>query len=205
MISLGFRRVAAIGAVCVAATAEAQVPERATFYLVAGSDTLVVERMTRLPNRLQLELVDAKRFGRVALTADLATSGLVTTVDARFFKSDRDTTPIQQTTVRFDADSVAFQSGGATNWLHIGKNAIPNVNPSAALLEQLLIRARTFSSQKVDLSFIYLPAGPEVPVVVGWNGTDSAVVRFAGVEMRLAACWAAPSHHRAFASSGAPE
>jgi dipeptidyl aminopeptidase/acylaminoacyl peptidase len=60
------------------------------------------------------------------------------------------------------------------------------VNPSAALLEQLLIRAKTFTTPKVDLSFIYLPAGPEVPVAVGWNGTDSAVVRFAGVEMRLA-------------------
>src|SRR4051812_46498447 len=82
----------------------AQVAEVATFYLASGNDTLVMERATRLPNRLTLDLVDTKRLGRVMLSADLATSGLVTAVDARFFASDRDTAPVQHTKARFDGD-----------------------------------------------------------------------------------------------------
>src|SRR5207237_4727769 len=35
------------------------------------------------------------------------------------------------------------------------------------------------------MSFIYLPAGPEVPAKVTWKGSDSALVQFAGVTIRL--------------------
>jgi uncharacterized protein len=177
---------ATVCAVVLATRAAAQVPEKATFYLVAGHDTLVVERMTRLPNRLQLELFDTRRLGRSTITANLATSGLVTDADASFFTS-RDTVPIQRTTIRFSGDSVGFETAAVTRWLHVGKDAIPTVNPSASLLEQLLIRAKNMGSAgKQDLSYIYLPAGPEVPVSVAWVGTDSAVIHYAGVEMRVA-------------------
>src|ERR1041385_5712560 len=93
-----------------AGMASAQVPERATFYLVLGNDTLAVERMTRLPNRLQAQLYDTKRLGRVELDAALLLSGLVSSVEASFYKSDRDTAPLQRTTVRFAGDSVDRKS-----------------------------------------------------------------------------------------------
>ena len=169
-----------------AAIAAAQVLESATFYLVVNNDTVVVERMTRLPNRLQFQLYDTKRLGKVDLIAELLPSALVGNVDVSFFKADRDTVPIQQTTVRFGGDSAGFQGGGATNWLHIGKNAIPTVNPSSSLLEQMLIRAKAMGGPSAALSFFYLPKGPEVPTTVTWNGADSAVVQFAGVAIRVA-------------------
>jgi uncharacterized protein len=182
-----FSPAVAAALVSLSATAHAQAAETATFYLVARNDTLVIERMTRWPNRVQLELIDTRRFGRATISANLATSGLVTDADASFFTSDRDTVPTQRTTVRFSGDSVGFQSGGPPKWLHVGANAIPTVNPSSTLLEQLLIRAKNLGAERtVELSYIYLPAGPDVPVAVAWLGDDSAVVHYAGVEMRLA-------------------
>jgi dienelactone hydrolase len=171
------------------AAAAAQVPETATFYVVTGNDTLIVERMTRLPNRLQFQLFDTKRFGRVALTAELLPSALVSGVDVSFFKSALDSTPLQHTLVRFIADSAGFLSDGNTNWLHIGKNAIPYVNGASSLLEQLLIRAKSFDGASGGMTFLVLPGGPEVPVTVAWKRTDSAVVLLAGVTMRL---WVSP-------------
>src|SRR5438552_12773124 len=94
------------------AVAGGQVPEAATFYLVAGTDTLVVERMTRLPNRVQFQLFDMKRLGKVDLTAEVLPSAQISTVDVSFFTATRDTIPMQHSVVRFVGDSVGFQSGG---------------------------------------------------------------------------------------------
>lgn len=168
-----------------AVLAAAQLPEAATFYLTVGTDTLIIERMTRLPNRLQFQLFDMKRTGKVDLTAELLPSGQVGNVDVSFFTSMRDTAPLRRTAVRTVGDSVSLQTGGVTTWLHANKNAIPNVNPSSALLEQMLIRAKAMGGPSADLSFIYLPVGPEVPATVTWQGADSALVQFAGVTMRL--------------------
>ena len=141
----------------------AQVPEAATFYLIVGNDTLVVERMTRLPNRLHFQLFDTKRLGKVDLTAELLPSALVSSVDVSFFKSERDTVPLQHTLVRLIGDSAGFVNDGVTTWLHVGKNAIPNVNPSASLLEQMLIRAKAIGGARAEMSFIYLPGGSGSP------------------------------------------
>ena len=168
------------------AIAAAQVTEAATFYLVVNADTAVVERMTRLPNHLQFQLYDAKRFGKVDFSAELLSSGLANVVDISFFKSDRDSMPLQHTLVRFVGDSAGFETAGAVHWVHVGKNAIPNVNPSSSLLEQMLIRAKAMGGLAASLSYLYLPQGPEVPTTVTWNGRDSAVVQFAGVQMRVA-------------------
>ena len=168
------------------ALAAAQTPEIATFYLVVNSDTAVVERMTRLANTLQFQLYDTKRFGKVDFSADLLPSGLINSATASFFKTDRDTVPLQRTDLRFAGDSAGFQTNGITHWLHTGKNAIPNVNPSSSLLEQLLIRAKQMGGLKAELSFLYVPQGPEVSTTVTWKSDDSAVVQLAGVMMRVA-------------------
>jgi len=179
------RHCTAAAFLALAVPAAAQTAENATFYMVIGSDTISVERMTRLPNHLESRFYDLKRLGRFEFTAELRTSGLVETFGVAFFTSDRDTTPIQQATVQFSGDSAGFTSSGKTNWLHLGPNAIPNVNPSAALMEQALIRAKSMGGDRVNLSFIYLPGGPEVPVTVAWMGKDSALMQFAGVTMRF--------------------
>lgn len=168
------------------AVAAAQAPEAATFYLIIGNDTIIVERMTRLPNRLHFQLFQVKQLGKMDLTAELLPSAQVSAVDVSFFASARDTVPARHASARFAGDSVGFVGGDATNWLHVGKNAIPNVNPSSSLLEQMLIRAKAMGGPKAEMSFVYLPTGPEIPATVTWNGADSALVQFAGVTMRLA-------------------
>ena len=179
------RSFAAAALLALAGRAAAQTPEAATFYFVIGNDTISVERTTRLPNHLESRLYNLRGMSRAEFTADLRTSGLVKTFSTSFFKSDRDTVPIQQTTVEFDADSAGFTSAGRTNWVHIGANTLPYINPSAALMEQALIRAKGMNGGRVDLSFISVPGGPEFPVLVEWMGRDSAVMQFGGVTMRL--------------------
>lgn len=167
-------------------SASGQKPEAATFYLLIGNDTLIVERMTRAPGRLQFEMFDTKRHGKVDFDAAIDAAGLVQTATTSFFGSDRDTVPAMKVGVRFLDDSAGFDKNGTTTWLRIGRGALPNINPSPSLIEQTLIRAKALGGASASLSYVFLPAGPEVPVTVTWEGADSAVVRFAGAAIRLA-------------------
>jgi fermentation-respiration switch protein FrsA (DUF1100 family) len=169
-----------------ASAAAAQRPESATFYLVVGAETLTVERMTRTPSRLTFQLFNLKSAGRIDFDGSVTLAGLVDAADVRFFASNRDTAPAMKAGVRFLGDSAGVETGGKTNWLQVGSGVLPNVNPSFALLEQTLLRARAMGGPSVTLSYLYLPSGPASPVTVTWQGTDSAVVSFAGVTARVA-------------------
>lgn len=168
------------------AFALAQDTERATFYLVVGRDTVIVERSTRTATRLQFELFETKRHRMVNFDGSVNAAGIVEAATVSIFTSDRRATPAVRVGVRFLDDSVAFEQNGTTNWLRVGRGALPNMNPSSVLLEQALIRARALGGDSVSLAWVYLPAGPSVPVTIRWRGADSATVVFAGVTMRAA-------------------
>lgn len=169
-----------------AGAAQGQQAERATYYLLVGADTVVVERTMRTPTRLQFQLFDTKRHGKVDFDGAVNATGIVERATVSIFTSDRDSAPAMTVGVRFLDDSVGFEKNGATNWLRVGRGALPNVNPSAALLEQALMRARAVGGDSASLSWVYLPSGPAVPVTIAWLGADSATVIFAGVTMRVA-------------------
>ena len=54
-----------LAALLAASSAAAQVPERATFYLIVGNDTITIERSTRGAGELRFELFDRKSHSRV--------------------------------------------------------------------------------------------------------------------------------------------
>jgi hypothetical protein len=61
----------------VAGAAAAQQPERSTFYLIVGNDTLTVERAERSATSLRVDLFDRKSRSRVEIASRLAPAGLI--------------------------------------------------------------------------------------------------------------------------------
>ena len=61
-----------------ASLASGQAPERSSFYLLLGNDTLITERVTRTPTELRGEFVDRMRGGRMAYVATLAPDASIT-------------------------------------------------------------------------------------------------------------------------------
>jgi dienelactone hydrolase len=173
-------------AVLAARAASGQQPERATFYMLLAGDTIVVERTERSADRLRFQLFAVKQGSRLDLDAALTPTGLISRATQSAFANQSDTTPALRISVSFDGDSVGVERNGATNWIRVGRGALPNVNPSSALLEQALMRARQMGGDSASLTSFYLPSGPAVPMVVRWRGADSASVTFAGVTMLAA-------------------
>jgi uncharacterized protein len=164
-----------------AAPAASQQPDRSTFYVTVGSDTIITERVERTPTRLAFQLVDMRARTRVQLEAQVGSMALLSSVRMSVFQNERDSTPALEVDARFLGDSVGVTRGTTTNWVRVGAGALPNVNPSAALLEQLLMRARALEGDSVSIPFLYLPGGPTVGVTITRLGADSMVVRIATV------------------------
>ncbi|HET9424549.1 MAG TPA: hypothetical protein VFO55_04185, partial [Gemmatimonadaceae bacterium] len=164
----------------------AQQPERATFYLVVGADTITVERSERTARRLSFQLFEPRRRAKIEIEAELGPGGLVTVVTQGVFASDRDSTPAIRVVARFLDDSVGIERGGTTSWVRVGRGALPSMNVSAALLEQSLIRWRALGADSASIPLMFLPAGPSVPVTIVGRGADSATVRVGAATMLAA-------------------
>src|SRR5262245_28647470 len=120
----------------------AQSPDRASFLLVSGADTVIVERFTRGSTAFSGEFADRTRGGRMTYAAELTMDGLISRLNTRFFRSDADTIGESASFV-IGGDSMIAQLGnGAPAHLPSAMGALPLVNPSVAFLEQLMMRAR---------------------------------------------------------------
>lgn len=168
-------------ALAVALPLRAQQPDRATFYLIVGTDTLTIERSERTAGELRIQLFDRKTHSRVELGARLASNALVESVNQIIFVNPRDTAPALRITVRFTGDSAGVERNGATNWIRLGAGALPSMNVSAALLEQSLLRARAIGGDSVTIPLLFLPNGPSAPVTIIRRGPTSATARIGGV------------------------
>jgi dienelactone hydrolase len=159
----------------------AQQPERATFYLIVGSDTLTMERSNRSATELKVELFDRKSHTRVAFTGKLTPTALVESIQQSVFVNPVDTAPALRISARFSGDSVGVERGGVTNWIRIGAGALPSMNVSAALLEQSLLRARASGADSVTIPLLFIPNGPTAPVTILRRDPASATVRVGSV------------------------
>jgi uncharacterized protein len=174
-----------ISSVCallaVASAAAAQQPERSTFYLIIGSDTLTIERSARTERDLDIELFDRKTRSRIHLTSKLTAAALVESSTLSVFINPVDTAPAVRAGLRFLGDSIGVDRGGATSWVRVGPGALPSMNVSAALLEQSLLRARVIGGDSVTIPLLFLPNGPAGPVTILRRGPAAATVRIGGV------------------------
>jgi uncharacterized protein len=165
-----------------------QAQERATFYLVrhalGGTDTVVVERSTRGASTLSGEF--AASGARLSYTAELTPDGLVSRLETRTYRPASDTVPTTATiTVR--GDSIEVHAGGAAAVRRpAGAGALIILNPSVAFFEQMLLRARALGGDSASIPIFSVGAPAVMPLVVRRVGADSATMRYAGVEIRVA-------------------
>ena len=90
-----------------ALTAGAQQPDRSTFYLIVGTDTLTVERSTRTPTSLDVEIFDRKTRSRVQLAGKLTPAALVESATLSIFVNPS----LQSISVSSGAKGVDVRSG----------------------------------------------------------------------------------------------
>jgi len=170
------------------AVAAQQTPGKESFVIRRGNDTVAVERFTRTPARLEGELAlqgtPMQRF-----TAELAPNALV----PRFEYSVQATgasAPLVSATVVFRGDSalatVSAPGAPPEQRFAPGAGALPYVNLSGALLEQMVRRATVLGGDSVTVPFFAVANGQSFRATVRRYGTDSATITLPpGVELRL--------------------
>ena len=169
-------------------TAQAQ---SGIFVLSSGKDTVSVERFRRSAGRLESEMLVRIGSVRLAYDAALTAEGLVTTLTNQFWQAtDSAKAPPRQTaTIRLSGDSAFadITAGGRTATQRLGTTlgALPYINPSFALMELVVARARTVGGSPATVPVFMVSGGQTFPVTVTPVGADSVVLSMAGGEMRF--------------------
>jgi len=167
--------------------ARAQATDRGAFVLRVDADTQAVERFTRTSATVDAEL-GIKGRARIVYQLRTAPDGSVTGVEMRAWAGMSDTVPPFQTvTVTWEGDSARTTIDGSGQHLvqtvQGARGAVPLVNPSAVLLEQILMRARATLGDSATVPVFVVGTTRTVPARVRRVGADSAVITVAAVEV----------------------
>jgi dienelactone hydrolase len=174
-----------------AAAQTAHAPERATFVVTQSGDTLAVERVTRTSGRVESELAVRGQGAQLQFSLALAPEALVFSMElvVRLTGASPDAPPAQAGTLLFRGDSVIAEMTAptrSTRRFASGAGALPFVNLSMAVAEQLVRRARAVGGTQVRVPMFVVGGGQVVPAVVTWSSRDSAVIALGGVDLRAA-------------------
>lgn len=163
------------------------------FVMLRGTDTIAVEVFRRLPGRLDVDLSERITRSRLTIAAERTPAGLVRRLENQVRRADAaaGSPPQQQAVLTFVRDSVIAEITGPsstrTQRLGTQANALPYVNPSTAMVELVMQRARALGGDSASVPLFYVAGGMTLPAVVRWLGPDSAVVSFVpGQDFRLA-------------------
>jgi len=160
-----------------------------TFVMRFGSDTIGSEVVRRDPGRLEVDMANRLGGGPVHFVLALGPDAAVSAMSAQFYRSASDTAPAQSIDLRFEGDSAIATLSGATSRVDrmaTGAGAVPYLNPSAALVEQILRRARAMGGARGaadTVPVLALQGGTTLQVDVRWPSADEAVLHLAGIEM----------------------
>ncbi|MEJ2215359.1 MAG: alpha/beta fold hydrolase [Gemmatimonadota bacterium] len=161
-----------------------------TFRMVVGRDTVASDVVTRTPTQVDVDMVYRAGGQRWHYTMTVAPDQRVTGITSAFYRvAQGDTAPYQTAVAEFVGDSVHVKISGSvsrTETIATTPGAIPYVNPSSGMIEQLLRRARAMGGATDTVPIFAMVGGHTIPVSVTWQGADSAVLHLAGVEMRAA-------------------
>ena len=167
--------------------APAAAPE--SFVLLQGNDTIAVETFTRTATTLQAEL-SARTGGRFSYDAQLAADGTVPRIELRAFTPGTPAggAPAQRAIASFRGESVSGQSfvgdSSRTATVATTRGAIPYVNPSPSLMEQIVRRARALGGAEAQVPVFIIGAGQTLTATVRTVGADSAVLSLGGTDIR---------------------
>ncbi len=168
------------------------VPARAVasqFVLRMGADTVTVERCTRTPDRLEGTLLFRAAGVRFEYGLTLGAGATVSSARTSVTRANapEGSAPEQVAEIAFIGDS-AFANLVPGGMQHFGTTpgVVPYLNPSMAMIEQAVRRARALGGDTVSVKLFALAGGRTFPCRVSRRGADSVVVDLGGVEMRLA-------------------
>jgi uncharacterized protein len=154
------------------------------FLLRVGSDTLVIERFTRLGDTIQGS-VGLKGQPRQDYVATLARRFTISALSLDLFREGAaDAAPIQRIRVTMIGDSVVADVNGGIQRFRTADGAIVLLNNSFAIAEQFTRRARA-AGGSADIQAWALSGGITLPVSIRPVGTDSMTLTVSGVEERL--------------------
>ncbi len=177
-------------ALVLAGTARAQGAAPYTFRMILGRDTLSSEVVQRTPSRLDVDMIDKTTGAHWQYGMTLAPDGRVSAMSNAYYRlAKSDTVPFQRADVAFEGDSVTVTvSGNVSRFAHLATQAgaVPYINPSFAMIEQVLRRARAMGGAVDTVPLFMLVGGQTVPAIVERQGTDSAVVRIGMAAMHAA-------------------
>lgn len=160
--------------------------------LISGTDTISMERVRRVAGRLDGELLLKMANARFTYSVEVNADGGATRLTNAYRPAAADTAsePLQRAVVEFTGDSaIAEISGGGrsvTQRFATASGAVPFVNPSLAMVELVLQRARRIGGDSVQVPVWAIQGGTTTPATVVWRGTDSVVVTIAGIPLHLA-------------------
>ncbi|MGH7671054.1 MAG: alpha/beta hydrolase family protein [Gemmatimonadaceae bacterium] len=173
-----------------AARAHAQGAEPYTFRMLLGRDTLSSEVVQRTATRLDGDLIDKSTGARWQYTMTLAPDGHVSAMSNAFFRlTDGDTVPFQRAELAFGSDAVTVTiSGNVSRVEHLPTTpgVVPYINPSFAMVEQALRRARSMGGTADTVPLFMVAGGQTVPAVIDRVGSDSAIIHIGAAAIRAA-------------------
>lgn len=163
--------------------------EAGTFVLEQGGNPVLTERFTRGADRLEAEFTVPGQ-GRVAYTLVLGPDATVARMEGRAYPPN-DTTPVQRFTAEFRGDSVFSRTAEGdsvrTARTATQPGAVPYLNPSPSLMEQVLRRARALGGDTVRVPVLVIGGGAQstVPATVTFVPPDSARIVLGPAELRV--------------------
>ena len=171
------------------APAPAQLAPPYTFVMMLGKDTIVSEVVQRTATRLDVDMVDRTTGAHWRYAMDLRPDGTVPSMSNAYYRlAQGDTVPVQRAELAFTGDSVVVTISGNVSRverLATRPGVIPYINPSSAMIEQILHRARAMGGAEDTVPVFALVGGATVPTIVTWVGRDSAVLAIGAARMRL--------------------
>lgn len=161
-----------------------------TFLMIVGKDTVASDVVTRTPTQVDVDMIYAAGGQRWHYTMAVAPDQRVTSITSAFYRlAQDDTAPYQTAVAEFVGDSVHVKISGnttRTETIRTTPGAVPYINPSNGMIEQVLRRARAMGGATDTVPMFAMVGGRTIPVTIAWQGADSAVLKLASVEMRAA-------------------
>jgi len=160
------------------------------FVATLGADTFAVENVTRTAATLDAEITGGA-FGRLVYSAELGAAGTITSMTLRAWPPGAlpDAPPGQEVRITPGPDSVIVAittaAGTQTQRLPSRAGALPYINPSFALTEQIVLRARAIGGDPVAVPIFMVQGGMTLDATVTTHAGDPTSVNLAGSVIRV--------------------
>ena len=154
------------------------------FVVTRNTDTLAAERYTRTAGKVTGELVIGGAGIRQTYAMTLRSSGTVARFETSAYRVTAPSEALQTVVARFDSTGAMIEAGGQTTPHATPAGTIPFINLSAAVIEQILLRAKVIGGLAADVPILVMAGGQNTTAGVRWLGADSAIITL-GPELRV--------------------